>query len=106
MTPPRFIVPHLAHPRGLMGRLVMQLMNRHNAKMNAEAVRLLALAPQDRVLEIGFGGGLTLAPLLEAAALVGGVDRSRAAVDHARRRFAGAVKAGRADLREGLVEAL
>jgi len=35
-------------------------MNRHNAKMNAFAVKMLSLRPDDRVLEIGFGGGATL----------------------------------------------
>jgi arsenite methyltransferase len=85
-----------------MGRL----MNRHNAKLNAYAVRQLELTPSDRILEIGFGGGVTLPFLIAGAAFVGGVDRSRDMVRRARARFSEAVSAGRADFREGNVEEL
>jgi cyclopropane fatty-acyl-phospholipid synthase-like methyltransferase len=50
--------------------------NRRNAKMNHFAVRQLKLATTDRVLEIGFGGGLTLTHLIENAVFVVGLDRS------------------------------
>jgi protein-L-isoaspartate O-methyltransferase len=63
-------------------------MNRYNAKMNAFAVRQLELAPSDRVLEIGFGGGVTLRPLIKGAAFVGAVDRSRDVVEWAKKSFA------------------
>ena len=80
------------------------LMNRHNAKMNAFALQQLQLTPADRVLEIGFGGGLNLPHLIAGAAFVGGVDRSAAMVRRAQSRFRHAVAAGRADFREGVVE--
>jgi arsenite methyltransferase len=79
-------------------------MNRHNAKLNAFAVQQLELTPTDRVLEIGFGGGVTLPSLIAAAAFVGGVDRSHSMVRRAKARFSDAVSAGRADFREGSVE--
>jgi ubiquinone/menaquinone biosynthesis C-methylase UbiE len=82
------------------------LMNRHNAKLNDFAVRQLELTPSDRVLEIGFGGGINLPSLIAAAAFVGGVDRSRGMVRRAMARFSEAVSAGRADFREGCVEKL
>jgi arsenite methyltransferase len=104
--PPRIIARQLAHPRGLLGRFVGHLMNRHNAGMNAFAVQQLAPGPSDRVLEIGFGGGATLAPLIGAAAFVAGVDRSSDAVEWAKARFSTAVADGRADFRVGSVEAL
>ena len=81
-------------------------MNRHNAKLNAFALQQLELTPQDRVLEIGFGGGVMLPPLIERAAFVGGVDRSPDVVERARASSSAAVTAGRADFREGTVEAL
>ncbi len=103
---PRVLARQLSRPTGILGALVRRVMNRGNAKMNAFAVSQLELAPTDRVLEIGFGGGVTLPSLLAGARFVGGVDRSRDAVAQVRARFAQAVAAGRADFREGQVESL
>ena len=104
--PPRFIARQLSRPTGLIGRVIGRLMNRHNAKMNAFAVEQLELLATDRVLEIGFGGGVTLRSLISGAAFVGGVDRSRDAVQWANARYSAAVKHGRAAFREGSVEAI
>lgn len=82
------------------------LMNRHNAEMNAFAVEQLELGPSDRVLEIGFGGGVALRSLIERAAFVGGVDRSPEMVEWAKAKYSTAVNAGGADFREGSVEAI
>jgi ubiquinone/menaquinone biosynthesis C-methylase UbiE len=81
-------------------------MNRTNAAINVFAVQQLDLRPTDRVLEIGFGGGVTLPSLLKASLFVAGVDRSPDVVSRATARFAKAVRAGRADFRVGTVEAL
>lgn len=81
-------------------------MNRRNEKMNHFAVRQLALTPADRVLEIGFGGGVALPLLIEDAQFVCGLDRSRDVVARAFLAFSGAVQAGRADFRVGSVESL
>ena len=104
--PPRFIARQLSRPTGFFGRIMGRLMNRHNAKLNAYAVRQLDLTPSDRILEIGFGGGVTLPSLIAGAAFVGGVDRSREMVRRANARFSEAVSAGRAIFREGNVEEL
>lgn len=104
--PPRIVAQQLSHPTGLFGRLIGRLMNRHNAKMNAFALELLELTPADRVLEIGFGGGVTLSTLIERAGFVAGIDRSHVMVERAKARYAGVVAAGRAEFREGTVEAL
>lgn len=103
---PRFIARQLAHPRGWLGRLIMRLMNRHNARLNTFAIQTLHVGPDDRVLEVGFGGGSMLPYLLDHAAFTAGVDRSAAAVTRARASFASSVASGRADFREGTVEAL
>jgi len=81
-------------------------MNRHNAKMNAFALRLLEPADTDRILEIGFGGGLNLPLLIEKAGFVGGLDRSSSMVGQAATRFSEAVAAGKAVFQEGNIEAL
>ena len=103
---PRFIARQLSCPSGLLGRITGRLMNRRNARMNEFAVKQLELQPADRVLEIGFGGGVTLSTLIAVAASVTGVDRSQDAVNLANARFSAAVKAGRAQFRVGVVESL
>ena len=104
--PPRFIARQLSHPSGLFGRIMGRLMNKHNDKLNAYAVGQLDLTSVDRVLEIGFGGGVTLPSLVAVAALVGGVDRSSEMVRRAAARFSKEVSAGSAIFREGNVEDL
>jgi arsenite methyltransferase len=104
--PPRIVAQQLSHPTGLLGRFMGRLMNRHNAKMNAFALELLELTPADRVLEIGFGGGVTLPTLIERAGFVAGIDRSHVMAERAKALYAGVVAAGRAEFREGTVEAL
>jgi arsenite methyltransferase len=103
---PRFIAMQLSRPSGLIGAVIRHMMNRHNARMNAFAVRQLELEPSDRVLEIGFGGGVTLPSLLDTAAFVAGVDHSCDVIDWAQRRFSKPIKSGRAEFRQGNVEAL
>ncbi|MEO8029627.1 MAG: class I SAM-dependent methyltransferase [Gemmatimonadota bacterium] len=104
--PPRFVARQLARPSGLLGPLFGRLMNWHNATLNAYALEQVALAGKDRVLEIGFGGGAALASLLTRARCVAGLDRSRAAVRMAHKRYADQVAAGCAQFRVGQVEAL
>lgn len=102
----RFIARQLSHPVGVLGRIMGYLMNRTNAKMNAFAAQQLELKPVDRILEIGFGGGVNLPFLIQNAAFVAGVDRSRDVVARAKARFSNLVMAGRATFREGNVEEL
>jgi ubiquinone/menaquinone biosynthesis C-methylase UbiE len=104
--PPRFISRQLSRPTGAVGRVMGSLMNRHNARMNAFAVERLELAPTDRVLEVGFGGGSALPSLLDGASFVAGIDPSSAMVRWARSRFSVAVSEGRAVFHEGKVEAI
>ncbi|WP_050043648.1 class I SAM-dependent methyltransferase [Bradyrhizobium sp. LTSPM299] len=106
MAPPRLIARHLAHPRGVFGRFVGGLMNRYNRRINRFALELLDVQSSDRVAEIGFGGGVTLAPLIARAAHLTGIDRSCDVVAWATERFQTAIDAGRADFRVGEIEAL
>lgn len=91
----RVISNQLGHPSGRLGRLTAAAMNRGNAGLNASAMELLDVGPGRRVLDLGFGGGLTFGPLLAAGATVVGVDRAgdmvAAATEHERE----AVDAGR-----------
>lgn len=102
----RFVARQLSRPSGVAGWLTRVLMNRGNAGLNSFALEQLALASDDHVLEVGFGGGVLLPRLLDAAGFVCGVDRSPDVVGAAQRRFAGAIRAGRAKFKVGSVEGL
>jgi arsenite methyltransferase len=103
---PRFVARQLSRPAGLGGTVIQFLMNRGNDRLNRFAVNQLLIEPGDRVLEIGFGGGVALPSLLSRARFVCGIDRSDDVVGSARRRFSSNVEAGTADFRIGSVEAL
>jgi ubiquinone/menaquinone biosynthesis C-methylase UbiE len=83
-------------------------MARKNAAMNDAAVARLALRPEDRVLELGFGHGRTVAALAARVpgGCVAGVDPSEAMLAMASRRNRHALAAGRVVLRLGSAEAL
>jgi SAM-dependent methyltransferase len=58
----------------------------------------------DRVLEIGFGGGVNLPVLIPKSGFLAGIDPSQQMVEQAAKRFAGDVGCGRAAFRVGTVE--
>jgi SAM-dependent methyltransferase len=84
----------LSNPSGRAGRVVAALMNRGNRDLNDRAIDLLDVQPSSRVLDLGFGGGLTLRPLLTRAAAVTGVDRAEDMVERAKQQHADAVGNG------------
>jgi SAM-dependent methyltransferase len=93
----------LRRPHGLAGWSIGSMLNRANRAAVAAAVDALAPAQSQVVADIGFGGGLGLALLLERvgpAGRVHGVDISRAMLDRARRRHRRAVDDGRLVLHE------
>ena len=75
-----------ANPNGLFGRFITtRLLNRANKKSNEAILNALNIAPGDRVLEIGFGGGdllFRIASELPVEELVG-VEKSKVLVDNA-----------------------
>jgi arsenite methyltransferase len=103
---PRFIAQQLSCPAGLPGRIIGYLMNRRNAKMNAFAIRQLGVVPSDCILELGFGGGITLPHLIATGGFVVGLDRSQDVVRVANSKFSRAIANGRAAFHVGSVEAL
>jgi ubiquinone/menaquinone biosynthesis C-methylase UbiE len=104
-----FIAGQLRKPSGLFGRLVVsRILNRTNAPMNELTLQQLALAPDDHVLEVGFGGGdliHRMAPLIVRGRIVG-VDFSPEMTALCAKRFAALVRAGRLELRCASVDAL
>jgi SAM-dependent methyltransferase len=112
MPPPRFITQLLAQqfalPSGVLGHLIGRLMNRSNRRMNAFTIDVLALNASDRVLEIGFGGGLNLARLVERVpnGHVVGVEPSDTMLSAARKAYAENIATGHLRLEHGSAERL
>ena len=90
----------LSHPSGAVGKVVALLMNRGNRSLNEQAIARLDVQPGDRVLDLGYGGGLTFAPLWERGATVVGIDHAEDMFAAAQKRFADAVAAGRLELHD------
>src|SRR6266498_3266562 len=93
----------LRRPHGLAGWGMGSMLNRANSATVAAAVDTLAPAPGQVVADIGFGGGLSPALLLDRVGRTGrvhGVDISRVMLDRARRRHRRAVADGRLVLHE------
>ena len=102
----RRLSDQLSRPSGLAGRVVAAGMNRGNRDFNARAIEKLDVRPGTRVLDLGFGGGLTFVPLLEKRATVVGVDRAEDMVAAAAERHREDVAAGRISVHAGDVLAL
>jgi ubiquinone/menaquinone biosynthesis C-methylase UbiE len=93
-----FIAGQLRRPSGVFGRhVVSRILNRGNAAMNEHTLRLLELASDDRVLEVGFGGGDLIARMASVVTHghIAGVDFSSDMTAFCTRRFRGLVQAGR-----------
>jgi ubiquinone/menaquinone biosynthesis C-methylase UbiE len=106
----RRIVPHFARPKGRLGSLAGFIMaHRHsNIERSDWAVSLLDLKPTDRVLEIGFGPGVTIqkmARIITEGTLLG-LDHSDVMVRQATRRNRKAISEGRVKLLLGSVSDL
>jgi arsenite methyltransferase len=102
----RLLSDQLSRPSGLAGRVVAAGMNRGNRAFNEHAIERLEVHAGTRVLDLGFGGGLTFGPLLERGASVVGVDRAQDMVAAAVARHRAEVDAGRLSVHAGEVQAL
>jgi ubiquinone/menaquinone biosynthesis C-methylase UbiE len=103
MRRPEFIARQAAHPTGLIGRLLVRLMARETRAFNREVLGTLAPEGTERIVEIGFGHGATLAELASLAPEVAlaGLDVSEDAARIARGKCQDALDQGRLDLQVG-----
>jgi len=84
-----------------MGKVAGHVMAMKNGDRSTWVFSLLDLKPVERVLEIGFGPGTDIARASGSVAFVAGIDHSDVMVQHATRRNADAISAGRVELRLG-----
>ncbi len=98
----------LAKPEGEIGRAVGEYMSQHNATVSAAAWKRLDLQRGDRVLEVGFGNGKLIPPLLalQPDLAYTGIDISETMLAEAQAFNRALVDAKRIDLRLASVEAL
>jgi ubiquinone/menaquinone biosynthesis C-methylase UbiE len=96
---------NFAHPRGLWGRLAGQVMAHKaaNVERGRWAVAELSPRPDDHVLELGYGPGLSLSEACRRVTRghVTGVDVSSVMLRQATRRNAESIGDGRLELRVG-----
>src|SRR3982751_5556829 len=103
MRRPTFIARQAAHPTGLLGRALVTIMAIETRALNDEVLRRLAIAPGERILEIGFGHGRTVERAAKATtgARFAGIDHAEDMVAAVSRRARRLVEAGRLELRAG-----
>jgi SAM-dependent methyltransferase len=103
-----FIARQGRQPSGLLGQVVGRIMAHETHAANLVALEALDLAPGDRVLEVGFGHGRTLAAAarIVTEGYLAGVDPSDVMLQIARRANARALRTGRMELKPGVSERL
>jgi arsenite methyltransferase len=109
LIPKKFLAAQLRQPSGLFGKIVMgDLLNQHNEKMNNFAVEMLDVQPTDRVLDIGFGGGVTIERMLKTidTGKIYGVDFSQEMVEKAKQKFKSAIESDQVSIEFADVQAL
>jgi SAM-dependent methyltransferase len=95
-------------PRGWLGRFVLWNMNSRHSRVTDWGLSRMTVRPSDIVLDVGCGGGRTVAKLAAMASegKVYGVDFSPESVAMARKINSPAINAGRVDIREASVSQL
>lgn len=97
----------LEKPSGWIGRiLISRWLDKGNAALNEFCIGRMNLAAPDRVLEIGFGSGRTIAEMVRIVEFVAGADFSSEMVESAKTLNRRAIAEGRVDIRNASVSAL
>lgn len=99
----KYISSQFGKPSGLFGRMIEKGMSKRTTRDAEWTVSLLNIQPNSRVLEIGFGGGVStqLASQKASQGFVAGIDHSVTMVQAASKRNAEAIKTGRMELKQG-----
>ena len=108
MRRPLFIARQAKNPNGLLGNLVASIMVHETKSANLRAIEALSVEPDDYVLDIGCGNGLSLEILSQMAPCgqVAGVDTSSLMVQRALARNRKRVNDGRVEVSLASVDRL
>jgi ubiquinone/menaquinone biosynthesis C-methylase UbiE len=101
LIPRKFLADQLRQPSGIFGKIVMgDLLNKGNEKINHLAVEVLDIQPTDLVLDIGFGGGITIEKMVKLidTGKVYGVDFSQPMVEQAQQKFKRSIDLGKVSI--------
>ena len=103
-----FLTKQFGSPSGYFGKFIGNRMAKGNVYDARWTVSLLDIQPNDRILEIGFGPGVStqLASGKASKGFVAGIDHSRTMVQAASQRNAIAIQAGLMELKHGDVSSL
>lgn len=95
-------------PHGLIGRFILRSMNRRHSRLTDWGLQHVAIRERNTILDVGCGGGRTVAKLAAAAhaGKVYGIDYAAASVEAAQRFNREAIAAGRVVVEEASVLAL
>ena len=96
------------NPKGWLGKFVLWTMNRRHSRVTDWGLKHVSVGAQDTILDIGCGGGRTLAKLAAIATegKVYGVDHSPTGVALARRSNKRLIETGHAEIQQGSVSQL
>ena len=102
------IAKQLSRPTGFWGKLIGIGMKHGNRSLNEWTIEQLNLKPSDRVLEVGFGPGLSIKQVVENVpdGWVAGIDYSKTMLEQAKKRNAAAIASGQVELKHGDVSSL
>lgn len=95
-------------PSGWLGRFIVTNMNSRHSKLTDWGLSHVTVKPEDKILDIGCGGGRTLNKLstLAGKGKVWGIDYSEVSVSVARKLNAQRIEEGRVEVLEGSVSQL
>lgn len=104
----RYVAAQLRRPSGRVGHLFGRLLNRANRGMNRRAVAHLDVRSGQRLVDIGFGGGVGIDAMLDVSddIQIDGIDFSEAMVSQQRMRLGPQIHRGQVSLQLGDVASL
>jgi ubiquinone/menaquinone biosynthesis C-methylase UbiE len=99
------VLQNLRKPQGLVGRLLVTMMNLGHTSLSRWGLEHLEIRPGDHILDIGCGGGKNVERMLRRApeGRVCGLDYSEVSVEKTKRLNRRALREGRAEIRLGSV---